>query len=846
MRRLKGWLLSLLIVVVGPATALAFHGSGVLNAGGGGGGGGCGAGAGVTVSTAVALTEAVSTAANGEHICVATGAYPEMTWNGGGSRTVNAVVEPAPAAVVTFAKLREQASNLEVRNINMPGTSWEIVGATKQVRMVEDTATHFEITSEGVSAPEFISIIGGSYGPNHHYPDNRIGSSSSKLASKHILIEGVEIHDQTRSSTEEHFECLQIWAAEDIKIRNNTIRKCSIFSIFLQHVDPSACGSGCPPTPKNVTIENNQLDCCTEDIGGKESTPPFSFVMNFASNHQEMKWAGVTIRNNTMDAPFILNTNNEMTFSGVNIENNIAPKVYEDEGSEHQLSVSTVGVHTDYNLWYEGSAIGPHDKGTTSTSSIFAAFPTDLHLKATSPAIDAGDPLFSSSEDLEGNPRSLSVAPDQGAFEYVSGFQRFISPSGKDTNPCTEAQPCKTFQKGYEAAGCGDVVEVESGRYASGEWTEPGGVKDHGELIPYSAAKAACTADVAFRPAKGATVELGPSLRVLSGHVVVQNMALGSGATGKGDAEVYDYDPAGIYGGHAVQWVSLQGLTGRNFELSAVQHVNVLGGSYGPASACGTGKPGKVQYGGANNALRSQPEDKATPQVESVVIAGLTVHEIMSYNELECHTEGLAIFSGKGVTVANSKFYGNDVFDVFDQNNSGGEVGSVNLLNNWFAVPTKEAGEGASESGAVVLDVPQNFTVANNSFLGEFKLEGASTGFTGKYVGNIGLAPAYFTPPSGPAGNLCGISSVTGKDNLSKSTAFSCASTPNRNSEISFFPYVSAVSTSSLDYHLEGVGGSAKAFVPIADQLVQTDLDGETRPGTAGDPSIDAGSDEVP
>ncbi len=42
----------------------------------------------------------------------------------------------------------------------------------------------------------------------------------------------------------------------------------------------------------------------------------------------------------------------------------------------------------------------------------------DLHLSASSPCIDAGDPVTTLAEDIEGNPRPAGSGYDMGAYEH--------------------------------------------------------------------------------------------------------------------------------------------------------------------------------------------------------------------------------------------------------------------------------------------------------------------------------------------------------------------------------------------------------------------------------------------
>ena len=50
------------------------------------------------------------------------------------------------------------------------------------------------------------------------------------------------------------------------------------------------------------------------------------------------------------------------------------------------------------------------------------------------------------------------AAPAQAATRYVST-------GGSDTAACTQAAPCKTFERGYATAVAGDTIQVAPGTY---------------------------------------------------------------------------------------------------------------------------------------------------------------------------------------------------------------------------------------------------------------------------------------------------------------------------------------------------------------------------------------------
>ena len=365
------------------------------------------------VSTASAITSAVSSAASGSTICVASGSYGAMTWTGGTSRTSKVIVKPASGATVTFTgTLTINGSQIEVQNISLAGQLYQINGPASDIQMTNVTAGHFIIEANGTSVAQNITIKGGSIGPWNSYPDNWIVSGGGSSPNKNIMIDGVTIHDfeiaYSQLSTT-HFECLQVWAADGLTIQNSTFKNCSVFDIFLQ-----SAGSGQPPAPTNVLIQNNFLDCCSySDVGYR---PNLSIEM--ATDHGEGSWNNVTIRNNSGDDGIAVGTGVAATFSGDVIENNILPSL----GFAAPSSSVPAGVKVDYNEWYSGSKVGTHDLTGASTSSLFGATNfanKDFHLASGAPVIGKADPTAGSypSTDIDGNPRPASNGPDIGANE---------------------------------------------------------------------------------------------------------------------------------------------------------------------------------------------------------------------------------------------------------------------------------------------------------------------------------------------------------------------------------------------------------------------------------------------
>ena len=227
----------------------------------------------------------------------------------------------------------------------------------------------------------------------------------------------------------------------------------------------------------------------------------------------------------------------------------------------------------------------------------------------------------------------------------------YVAPGGSGS-ACTSSAPCGSFDAAYAAAAPGDTVQVAGGTYS-------------GQSI--TASNKTSGANVVFQPAPGATVKVA-GIDVYRSRVTFKSMDLGNEDLNIRKQDVSNPAP--------VDSVTAQDLTGRNFNIFDATNVTIHGGEWGPASDCGG------PYGGSNNSLRRIAGTVPT----NITIEDTVIHEVQSYDLVKCHIEGLAIFAGQNVTVRRTKFYGNSIYDVFLQPNSGA-IGNVMFENNWFATP---------------------------------------------------------------------------------------------------------------------------------------------------------------
>jgi hypothetical protein len=355
------------------------------------------------------LNRAYREADAGQTVEVAAGTYADtsLAIDSAKTATQDVVFVPAAGASPSFSStLHIEARHVELRGMRFQRTLW-VDETAQDVTLRSNTYRNFQVFSSGTQAPRDISFIGGSAGPAAD-DNNRIASNgpSTTASPTNILIDRVEFHDYMASpGSDAHVECLQVWAADGLTIRNSRFRNCEVFDVFLQKLP-----DGAAPTPTNILIENNFMQCCDSGY----------FAIRMA-DHPGTHWTNVTIRNNSFDKE--INPDGGVPYTNVKIVNNIGPKLSFFTGSTGDEGAKPAGITADYNVWYSGARVGPHDVVAPSGYTDPAA--GDLHLRPWAPAIDNGDPADSPRADIDGDARPVGAAPDAGADEVTSTSLRW-------------------------------------------------------------------------------------------------------------------------------------------------------------------------------------------------------------------------------------------------------------------------------------------------------------------------------------------------------------------------------------------------------------------------------------
>lgn len=805
------------------------------------------------------------------------------------------LVRPAAGATVTFtSQLHISARHLELRGLRFSSKLW-IEASAVDVTLRNDTLKNFDLYSDGKQSSEDISFIGGSIGPSAN-ENSRIASNgtSTTASPKNILIEDVDFHDFTVTpGSEAHVECLQVWAVDGLTIRNSTFSNCEVFDIFLQKLPEGAaatpsniliennffdcCRSGYysirmadhPGTSwKNITIRNNSLDKAINpdpavpysnvkivgnvgpslalwagSTGVTQSKPPAGLTID-----HNVWYSGAKIGPNDKVAPSgfrnpaaldfhltagaaAIDAGDPNDFPSTDIDGDARPIGGAPDAGADEINAAAPPKTTDTSppqtqIVSGPSGVSSSDSATfTFSSEAGASFECQLDGTSWSACgppesyadLDDSQHTFKvRAEDSAGNvdptPATRtwtvdtvesesppSVPPTEPPPVSSGNASLYLSAAGSDSAACSASAPCKSLNRAYQVASPGDIVELAAGSYGNQTIQQDAGLTS--------------SEDVVFRPAPGASVTLG-TVTVNASHVTLEGM----NAT---DLNAEVTDPYR----YPVSDITFRNMDARNFMVMSASDVNVIGGDYGPASDCGG------PYGGSNNSIRRFAENGA-PNPANILIEGVKIHDITSYNLTQCHMEGLAIFAGNGVTVRNSKFWGDSVYDIFLQSNSG-PVSNLLIENNWLAASVGQGGSGSGSSSLAFSGSSSDFansTIRNNSVNGyiSFDDNGVNPAYVNfKAVGNIGQ-PLY---------GACSLRGVIYRYNVWKGMA--CGTGDVNLSGA--YPYVNAANGQAMDYHL--TGGVAKDLVPASEESnPTTDIDGEPRLQGS---KIDAGSDEI-
>jgi hypothetical protein len=280
-----------------------------------------------------------------------------------------------------------------------------------------------------------------------------------------------------------------------------------------------------------------------------------------------------------------------------------------------------------------------------------------------------------------------AAATDGGAGTRVV----YVAPNGSDKGLCTQAAPCRTFDRGYRVAKPGETILLAGGTYPS-------------QLVRVDPTKVRASRNVVFTPARGATVSVAGELQMYGSHATFR------GSPAPYDFKVRKLESVGTRGPTTSNHVEFDNLSGETFSIGPNYDITIDGGDFGPSIAChargsklfdpSTWCPAGSPYATTGNDGAAGPYENAigpdgnirNQWPHDIVLDGVTIHDQNSLDLDKLHQGGLFIISGYDITIENSKFLRNVVYDVQVQDFTNpdccgmtfGPAHDVVIQNNWF------------------------------------------------------------------------------------------------------------------------------------------------------------------
>ncbi len=368
----------------------------------------------------------------------------------------------------------------------------------------------------------------------------------------------------------------------------------------------------------------------------------------------------------------------------------------------------------------------------------------------------------------------------------------FLTPSGSDGNPCSQALPCATFSRAYQAAKPGNVVCVGAGSYGA-------------QTIPFVGGRT--TPNVVFQGCGGTATVLAVTVGANTGGpqpccVSFKDLTI----TGSSSTRAVFVFWGGTQTSSSAHDISFendliavgQATSGPVFEAVDVQRLTVKNTTIGPA-CCGLDNNGNPA--GSPIGIRLGTADRGYPQNTDVVIdhnliQGITrncSYWLLGYGACPqascvdtniCHADAIQIWGADNTTISRNRIYNNEVQAVFfdptapvnggtiTNNMIGGLINSSNCGVCWSGTATGGTWRVAFntlQGGAAIRIVnvaslrPQTtFTIKGN--LGNIVTEAATTG-SDCTSGSTGVFTYAYNVWNGAASSSrnCGPTDATGR-----------------------------------------------------------------------------------
>lgn len=394
----------------------------------------------------------------------------------------------------------------------------------------------------------------------------------------------------------------------------------------------------------------------------------------------------------------------------------------------------------------------------------------------------------------------MSAAPTQTASV-------FVAPNGSDAALCTSAAPCRNLDRAYAVARPGTTVSIAGGSYPAQTITWRPGRDSARQIV--------------FRPAGKVTIQ--GDLKIYASGVHIAGQA--TGTITRWRERRYSITVAGdiaVLGDSAVQHprnVTVEGIDGGSLGTYTAENVVVRDIDAGPLLLSAPCYRAESKIGPNVDAEIFTPRNITW---ERVVVHGMDYDE--TARAAGCHFGGLFIVSAQNVTIRESVFTENMVYNIQVQNYVGSPAINVTIQNSWFGCPVLSSFEAATKTCNGQSSIQfnafslfSNWLIRYNSFAG--------SGAAGANAGQATFSNVRFVANAGrpPAPDVCGRSGVTFSRNAWVSAR--CGSTDRSIGD----PFVS-VAAGREDLSLLRKTPARGLVDGVGDHALRTDIKGGMRP----------------
>jgi hypothetical protein len=473
-------------------------------------------------TTACTFNDAYHNAQPGDTILIKGGAYAGVDPGINGTTEVEVTVDPSKTNASSDVLFKPETAgdvNITADRLLMYGSHAKfqgtqnpynfhlknlIVNATQGIDNANhDTFENLDAKSFFIGPASYVTLKGGSYGPNQLGCSDTFGATyephidkingwetgtqPSSLRPNNITLDGVSIHRQTSADLACVHTGGMIMADGDVV----NIRNSKFYSNNVYDIEVGDTGT----TPDNVTLENNWFAQTTDQAGNDSGQREVQFAQDGAFDNWLVRFNsfvhGLDIKQNRPNS----------THSNMRVVGNIGAKT----------DCNVIGVTYGYNLWTGGICAGTEQQITTLPYTSTTLSSPNFHLANASTTannfVTATSTDYTLANDIDGDSRPQGTARDAGSDEAASA----ASPT------CTVFADPGTVNSKVAAAKNGDVVCLNAGTYSGISVSNNTGRTDFATVMP----------------APGVTINVGPLNINNVSYLALQNVTF-SGGTFKG------------------------------------------------------------------------------------------------------------------------------------------------------------------------------------------------------------------------------------------------------------------------------------------------------------------------